>query len=80
VELRRAGEPRQLLLYEIGVRDASRRRGVGTALVQAMRGWMSAERVAEAWVLADNPEAEAFYATCGFTGDDEQAVQMILRL
>jgi ribosomal protein S18 acetylase RimI-like enzyme len=34
VELRRAGEPRQLLPYEIGVREASRRRGVGTALVE----------------------------------------------
>jgi hypothetical protein len=31
-------------------------------------------------VLADNPEAEAFYATRGFTRDDEQAVQMMLRL
>jgi aminoglycoside 3-N-acetyltransferase I len=66
VELRRAGEPRQLLLYEIGVREASRRRGVGTALMEAMRRWMRDERVDEAWVLADNPEAEAFYATCGF--------------
>jgi ribosomal protein S18 acetylase RimI-like enzyme len=27
VELRRTGEPRQLLLYDIGVREASRRRG-----------------------------------------------------
>jgi GNAT superfamily N-acetyltransferase len=80
VELRRVGEPRQLLLYEIGGREASRRRGVGTALVEAMRRWMRDERVDEAWVLADNPEAEAFYATCGFTRDDEQAVQMMLRL
>jgi ribosomal protein S18 acetylase RimI-like enzyme len=80
VELRRAGEPRQLLLYEIGVRQASRRRGIGTALVQAMRGWMSAERVAEAWVLADNPEAVAFYAACGFVPDEEQPIQMTLTL
>ena len=55
VELRRAGEARQLLLYEIGVRQASRRRGVGTRLMQAMRQWMKDEGVVEAWVLADNP-------------------------
>jgi N-acetylglutamate synthase-like GNAT family acetyltransferase len=80
VELRRAGEPRQLLLYEIGVRQASRRRGVGTVLVQEMRRWMSDEEVDEAWVLADNPNAEAFYAACGFVPDDQQPVQMTLRL
>jgi ribosomal protein S18 acetylase RimI-like enzyme len=80
VELRRSGEPRQLLLYEIGVREASRRRGVGTALVQAMRGWMSYEGVAEAWVLADNPEAVAFYAACGFVRDEKQPIQMTLTL
>jgi GNAT superfamily N-acetyltransferase len=55
VELRRAGQMRQLLLYEIGVRQASRRRGIGTALMQSMRRWMNDEGVVEAWVLADNP-------------------------
>jgi N-acetylglutamate synthase-like GNAT family acetyltransferase len=79
VELRRAGEMRQLLLYEIGVRQASRRRGIGTALMQSMRRWMNDEGVVEAWVLADNPGAEAFYAACGFARDDEQAIQMTLR-
>jgi N-acetylglutamate synthase-like GNAT family acetyltransferase len=80
VELRRAGEARQLLLYEIGVRQASRRRGVGTRLMQAMRQWMKDEGVVEAWVLADNPRAKAFYAACGFARDDEQPIQMTLRL
>jgi predicted N-acetyltransferase YhbS len=80
VERRRAGHPRQLLLYEIGVREARRRHGVGRALVHAMREWMIREAVAEAWVLSDNPEAEAFYAACGFTRDDEQPVQMTLTL
>ena len=80
VERRRAGDPRQLLLYEIGVREAFRRRGVGRALVQAMQQWMRDEGVAEVWVLADNPGAEAFYAACGFGRDDEQAVQMTLTL
>ena len=80
VERRRAGFPRQLLLYEVGVREARRRQGVGRALVEAMRDWMATEGIREAWVLSDNPIAEAFYAACGFTRDDQQPVQMTLRL
>jgi GNAT superfamily N-acetyltransferase len=79
VERRRVDEPRQLLLYEIGVRKAHRRRGVGSALVEAMRTWMRENDVSEAWVPAD-PEVEAFYAACGFVRDDEQPVQMTLAL
>jgi GNAT superfamily N-acetyltransferase len=78
VERRRAGAARQLHLYEMGVREGSRRRGVGTALVNAMLEWMADEGVGIAWVLADNPGAEAFYAACGFTRDAEQPVQMTL--
>jgi GNAT superfamily N-acetyltransferase len=78
IERRWIGRPRQLLLYEIGVREADRRRGVGTALVDAMRRWMAQESVEEVWVLADNPGAEAFYAACGFVRDDEQGVLMTL--
>lgn len=77
VERRRVDDPRQLLLYEIGVRSAERRRGVGAALVHAMRAWMAQEAVREAWVVAD-PEAEPFYAACGFLRDEEQTVQMTL--
>jgi aminoglycoside 3-N-acetyltransferase I len=80
LERRRAGLPRQVLLYEIGVREAHRRRGVGTALVEAMREWMRTEDVAEAWVPADSGEAEAFYAACGFVRDDVQPVQMTLTI
>lgn len=80
VERRRAGDARQVLLYEIGVREAHRRRGIGTALVGAMREWMVEHDVAEAWVPADSGEAEAFYAACGFVRDDVQPVQMTLAL
>jgi GNAT superfamily N-acetyltransferase len=80
VERRRALPARQLLLYDIGVREASRRGGVGKALVDAMRDWMAAEIVEEVWVPADSPEAESFYAACGFVRNEEQPVQMTLRL
>jgi GNAT superfamily N-acetyltransferase len=70
----------ELLLYSIGVRAGARRRGVGTALVREMLRWMEREDVPEAWVLADNPGAEAFYAACGFERgvENEQGVLMML--
>jgi aminoglycoside 3-N-acetyltransferase I len=80
LERRRAGPARQVLLYEIGVREAHRRRGIGTALVDAMRDWMVEHDVAEAWVPSDSGDAEAFYAACGFVRDDVQPVQMTLTI
>jgi N-acetylglutamate synthase-like GNAT family acetyltransferase len=41
---------------------------------------MRDEGIDEVWVLADNPDAEAFYTACGFAEDDEQPIQMTLRL
>jgi GNAT superfamily N-acetyltransferase len=78
VQRRRAGDATQLMLYEIGVREAHRRRGVGRALVAAMRDWMEEHGVRTAWVLA-TPEAEPFYAACGFARD-VVPVQMALSL
>ena len=75
LERRRAGEARQVLLYEIGVREAYRRRGIGRALVEAMRTWMRDHDAA-----GRHGDAEAFYAACGFVRDDVQPVQMTLTL
>jgi N-acetylglutamate synthase-like GNAT family acetyltransferase len=61
-----SGRAAELLLYEIGVRYAERRRGVGTRLLGAMEEWMAAHQVEEVWVLADNPGAREFYVACGF--------------
>jgi N-acetylglutamate synthase-like GNAT family acetyltransferase len=70
---------RELLLYSIGVRQSELRRGIGSALVQEMLGWMKDAGVPEVWVLADNPGAEAFYAACGFArgAENEQGVLML---
>jgi GNAT superfamily N-acetyltransferase len=78
VERRSTKRPRDLLLYEIGVRERYRRQGVGTRLLESMRKWMEDESVEEVWVLADNREAEKFYASFGFVRDEEQPVQMTL--
>ncbi len=72
---RRAAAP-ELLLYEIGVRAAHRRRGVGRALVSAMTAHMTVHAIREVWVLADNADAVAFYAACGFELGDGAAVYM----
>lgn len=77
---RRSDAPRELLLFEIGVREDDRRRGVGAALVAAMRAYAERERITEIWVLADNPGAIAFYTACGFARDEEQGLQMLLTL
>jgi len=72
----------EVLLYSIGVRSGERRRGVGTALVDELLGWMRGEGVPSAWVLADNPGAEAFYTACGFErgGPNGQGVLLELEL
>ncbi len=74
----RAGRrPLEMLLYEIGVRKNARRRGVGSALVAEMHRFMADRDIEDVWVLADNPEAIAFYESCGFAaGNPEDAVYM----
>jgi GNAT superfamily N-acetyltransferase len=69
----------EMLLYAIGVREAHRRRGVGRALVEEMFRWARDNQIDEIWVLADNPEAEAFYAACGFRRGEpnEQGLLML---
>ena len=77
--VRRRDQPAELLLYEIGVRAAQRRHGVGRALVAVMNAWMAAHHVVEVWVLADNPGAVAFYRACGFSDDEHHAATYMTR-
>jgi ribosomal protein S18 acetylase RimI-like enzyme len=77
---KRAGGPKEVLLYEIGVRGAYRRRGIGRELVRALTAWMGAAGVREAWVVADNEEAVRFYEACGFGQSDEDPVYLALEL
>lgn len=70
---RRAGDPREVLLFEIGVHERVRRRGVGCALVDALHAWCAAEHVPVVWVLADDDGAVAFYRACGYAPEDGQA-------
>ena len=80
LQRRRADQPLQLMLYEIGVDAAHRRQGVGRALVAEMDRWMADNGVTKVWVLADEGDAEAFYKACGFSRDDRQPAQMSRRV
>ena len=70
---------RELLLYDIGVREAWRRQGVGRRLIAAMTAWMAAEAVETAWVLAGDDEAARFYEACGFRPGAEPPTYLELR-
>lgn len=75
----RSGEGRELLLYEIGVRQSARRRGAGRALLDRMEQWMLSNDVGEVWVCADNPAAVEFYRGFGFDAPGDQPVYMTRR-
>jgi ribosomal protein S18 acetylase RimI-like enzyme len=60
----------ELLLYEIGVHRAWRRRGIGRALILHMQEWMRENGVNDVWVQADNHGAVAFYRAVGFETED----------
>jgi ribosomal protein S18 acetylase RimI-like enzyme len=70
-------DPTEVLLYEIGVRSAHRRRGVGRALVEALDVWMKDHHIRDSWVLADNPGAVEFYRACGFEIEEPAPVYLV---
>lgn len=76
----RSGEGQELLLYEIGVRSAWRRRGVGRSLLTEMERWMRKSGVSVVWVGADNESAVAFYRGCGFSAEDPEPVHVTREL
>ena len=72
----RNNDRKELILYEIGVRSSYRRKGVGSALINHMYGWMDKHKVGFVWVLADNSDAAEFYKTQGFECDKPQPLYM----
>jgi ribosomal protein S18 acetylase RimI-like enzyme len=76
----RAGDPHEVLLYDIGVRRAWRRRGIGRALVGELWRWMRTNRIRVAWVLAEDPEAVEFYTALGFVAGRPSPSYLVLRV
>jgi ribosomal protein S18 acetylase RimI-like enzyme len=66
----------EVLLYEIGVEEPFRRRGVGRALVEEAKRWAAGVGADELWVLTedDNAPARALYAATG--GREENGLTM----
>jgi ribosomal protein S18 acetylase RimI-like enzyme len=66
----------EVLLYEIGVEEPFRRRGVGRALVEEAKRWAAEVGADELWVLTedDNASARALYAATG--GREENGLTM----
>ena len=73
----RSDERQELLLYEIGVRDTSRKQGTGRALLGEMEAWMRDSQSEVAWVLADIEGAVDFYRACGFEAESPQPTYML---
>jgi|SRR6187431_3110718 len=74
--LLRSAPGQELLLYEIGVRKAHRRQGVGRALLDHMARWMQSNDVPVVWVCADNRVAVDFYRGCDFESEQPQPLYM----
>ena len=77
VEMTHPDKGTEMFLYELAVDEAYRRRGIGSALVTALRDLAIAHHCYDMWVLtdADNPAALATY---GRTGADEKSTHVML--
>jgi len=66
----------ELLLYELSVEEGSRRRGIGTALVERMIALAREHGCDEVWVLTelDNDAAHATYRAAGGRRDPDSAM------
>jgi len=66
----------EMFLYELGVAESHRRRGVGRALVERLAGIARSLDCYGMWVATDdsNTAALATYETAGATRDDQPAV------
>lgn len=68
----------EVLLYEIGVHEGYRRRGVGRALIEATNRWAAEVDADEVWVLTNrsNLPATAMYRAAGGEEDDAPDITM----
>lgn len=66
----------EVLLYEIGVHEAYQRRGIGKALIEALKVWAKEVEADEIWVLTNksNISGMSLYAATGgiIENTDEQ--------
>ena len=73
----RTGRGHEVLVYEIGVRQAYRRVGIGRTLMTHMESWMRDNNIEEMWLAADNPGAEHFYKALGYARREPEYFQPV---
>jgi ribosomal protein S18 acetylase RimI-like enzyme len=76
VELTHPDKGTEMFLYELAVDEPFRRRGIGTALVEALLGIARAHGCYDMWVLTDhdNDAALATYRTTGTTDESSHVM------
>jgi ribosomal protein S18 acetylase RimI-like enzyme len=76
VEVTHPDKGTEMFLYELGVEEAFRRRGLGRALVERLRGLAQERGCYGMWVLAadNNSEALATYESAGAIPEPGQVV------
>jgi ribosomal protein S18 acetylase RimI-like enzyme len=76
VELTHPDKGTELFLYELGVDERWRRRGIGTALVQALAELGRERGCSGMWVLTDRPNeaAVATYLAAGAADEGDQVM------
>jgi ribosomal protein S18 acetylase RimI-like enzyme len=77
VELTHPDKGTELFLYELGVDERFRRRGIGAAMVRALAELGRARGCSEMWVLTDRSN-EAALATYRRAGGGAEADQVLL--
>lgn len=77
LRLPHAGNPREVLLYDLGTDIDWRRRGVARSLVETMQNHMVAEGMNEVWLGAVLTAVD-FYKACGFVSSDEQFMEKMI--
>jgi GNAT superfamily N-acetyltransferase len=71
-----------VLIYEVDVVEAFRRRGVGRAMVEASKVWAAEVGAFEVWVLTEqsNAPAKALYRSAGGAEDEETPALFVFPL
>ena len=76
VEVTHPDKGTELFLYELGVDEGCRRRGIGTALVRALAELGRERGCSGMWVLTDrsNDAASATYRRAGAAGEEDHVL------